>query len=572
MRRDCPSTVPDDRPLALVTNEARGQVITALNPPALAEGLATGLALADARAMLPGLLVRPAEPRRDRSVLMQLARWAGRYGPSRNGDGADGLWIDITGVAHLFRISDGAESDAETALIADLAQRLAGFGLTARIGLADTLGAAHALARFAISGAAGSVISPAGALKPTLASLPVEALRLDADAVVLLKRLGLRRIGQLYDLPRVALERRFGQHARTAARKGGTKRQRAIHAAAVLQRLDQALGLRSEPRRPLAEPPTMSARSSYAEPLITSIQLEAEVGRLLALLVDQLAASGRGARRISLRLERTDGSSPSCGIGLSRASRDADHLLALLSPKLEGLDAGFGIDGLALDCLEGESLAVLQHTLASDGMSSETTERITGLVDRMANRLGHERVLRTRMLPRHRPERAAELIPALAAAGRPTAQESAQPSPARLPLPTSRPVLAGGRAGQGEADQHGAGSAVPSLKAPRPALLLDPPEPIAVIAELPEGPPARFTWRRLTCRVVRAEGPERIAPEWWSSLGKPPRATDTTHAPRDYYRIEDQQGAGYWVFRHGLYEGADTECTAPAWYMHGLFT
>jgi len=101
-----------------------------------------------------------------------------------------------------------------------------------------------------------------------------------------------------------------------------------------------------------------------------------------------------------------------------------------------------------------------------------------------------------------------------------------------------------------------------AAKAPRPSFLLACPEPIRVIAEIPEGAPARFTWRRVERRVARAQGPERIAPEWWREIGR--RASRT----RDYYRIEDETGAGYWVFREGLY-GRDEE--APAWFLHGLF-
>jgi protein ImuB len=102
--------------------------------------------------------------------------------------------------------------------------------------------------------------------------------------------------------------------------------------------------------------------------------------------------------------------------------------------------------------------------------------------------------------------------------------------------------------------------------ASRPAFLLASPEPIDVIAEVPEGPPARFTWRRVERRIARAEGPERIAPEWWREIGQ---RTDTKMGrTRDYYRIEDEGGAGYWVFREGLY-GREEE--APSWFLHGLF-
>lgn len=218
------TAVPDEAPLALVQSGSHGIRITAVNACAAKEGVRIGQALADARASLPSLLSRPAEPERDRAVLEQLARWCGRYGANRNVDGEDGLWIDVTGVAHLF--------GGEERLVADLIARLSRFGVTVRVGLADTLGAAHALARFAPSPA----LAPAGTSEARLAALPVEALRLAPETVLLLRRLGLKRIGQLFLLPRAALERRF-RSAQTAD--------------AVLRRLDEALGVRSEPLAPL---------------------------------------------------------------------------------------------------------------------------------------------------------------------------------------------------------------------------------------------------------------------------------------------------------------------------------
>ena len=149
-----------------------------------------------------------------------MARWAGRYGPNRHADGDDGLWIDISGVAHLF----GGEEN----LLDDLTRRLASFGVPACAGLADTLGAAHALARFGCPDGAAWALAPEAATREAIAPLPVEALRLDAPRVLLLKRLGLRRIGQLYDIPRDSFARRF--RSKDAA-------------SAVLTRLDQALGL-----------------------------------------------------------------------------------------------------------------------------------------------------------------------------------------------------------------------------------------------------------------------------------------------------------------------------------------
>jgi protein ImuB len=187
-------SVPEDRPFALVGSDARGLILTAVNARSTRDGLLPGLSLADARAICPHLLTEPAAPGKDADTLRALAHWASRYSPTLNVDGDDGLWLDITGVPHLF--------GGESALLADFAQRLAGAGFTARLGLAETLGGAHALARFA---RASPCTIPAGKLRSTLATLPVEALRLESETAHLLRRLGLKRIGQFYDLPRASL-------------------------------------------------------------------------------------------------------------------------------------------------------------------------------------------------------------------------------------------------------------------------------------------------------------------------------------------------------------------------------
>jgi len=539
MGRHTPGAVPEDEPFALVATASHGIRVTAVNRRAAAEGVRVAAALADARAALPALLSRPAEPHRDRTALIRLARWCGRYGPARNSDGTDGLWIDVTGVAHLY--------GGEDKLIADLCRRLASLALTARAGLADTLGAAHALARFGFleprdEGAGGCppgqvverhpysrsdrawIIAPAGETRAALARLPVEALRLAPETVVLLKRLGLFRIGQLYGLPRAALERRFRPQAASRSRA----RESADLAAAVLGRLDEALGVRFAPRRPLREPPILSVRRRWAEPLISSQALEAATAALAAELCRSLADAALGARRIRLSLYRADGTVAEAQAGTSSPCRIPAHLLRLLKEKLALIDAGFGIDVAVLEALSVERLGPRQAALGAHLEAADGNET-TALIDRLANRLGPARVYDLSPRESHTPERAEIRLPALWGARAHTPQ-ARRPSSRRSPR--------------------------------RPPFLLERPEPIAVVAEVPEGPPQHFTWRRLPHRVVRAEGPERIAPEWWRALGQ--------SRPRDYYRLEDEGGAGYWVFREGLYQNA-AEDGPPRWFLHGLF-
>jgi protein ImuB len=492
------SPLADDRPFALVGNEERGLLLTAVNAASLSQGLFPGLGLADARAICPNLLTLPAAPKKDRDALLELARWATcRYSPTLNADGDDGLWLEVTGIPHLF--------GGEKALLADLGRRLARAGFTARLALAETLGGAHALSRYAQS---SPRIVADGEIGCALAPLPVEALRLEPEITSLLRRLGLKRIGQLYDLPRASLERRF--HSKDTAE-------------AVLLRLDQALGRRQEPRHPLLPAPDFVARLPFPEPLLTHDGVLAGLEHLANVLCAKLARGERGCRRLALWVARADGSSTVIEAGLSAPSREPDHLLRLVQDKIETIDMGFGVDLMSLSALVTETLSPAQTSLTErDGKVSAET-----LVDRLVNRLGASAV--RRLFPRasHIPELAQSL----------------------------RSAFAG-----------------PSLwieqaaKPPRPPLLFARPEPLTVLAEIPEGPPARFTWRRVTRRVVKAEGPERIAPEWWRAVSP---KTSSPARPRDYYRIEDEDGHRYWVFRDGLYQ--ESELGAPSWYLHGVF-
>ena len=537
LKRHRPGAVPDDKPFALVAGGAHGIRISAINTHAAREGLRTGMSLADARAAVPILVSHPCETERDARALKRLALWLGRYGPHRNAEGCDGVWIDTTGVAHLF--------GGEAALLDDLVQRLAGFGITARAGLAGTPGAAHALARFAtLRRSAVLALTGEAATLAALAALPVEALRLAPETVLLLRRLGLARIGQLTELPRASLETRFASEASARSRAAQAKAR--TLADAVLVRLDQALGRTEEPRAALGEPPVLSERRSWGEPLISSDTLVSEVGGLANDLARALKAAGLGARRIALSLYRADGTVAHVEAGMARASAEAVHFLRLLDEKLAAIDAGFGIDVAVLDAMATEPLDPEQIALGRAGAAPE--QAIAALVDRLANRLGAKNVFRLAPRASHIPEQAAMRAAPLA------------------PL-------------------RDAGAFAWSLPGERPFLLLSPPEAITVMAEVPDGPPLRFTWRRVAYAVAKASGPERIAPEWWRHL--PGAREETPHfeddgidgeivdatvreTTRDYYVAETGDGSRFWMFREGFYGAAD-QCGGPRWFLHGLF-
>lgn len=530
LQRETPGSVPETEPFVLIVKGPHGFRISAANQEARTAGIMVGATLPDVRAALPALKARAAETVRDHRALQALAAWLGRYGPTSNVDGIDGAWVDVTGVPHLF--------GGEPQLCADLARRLRQLGLTVRIGLADTLGAAHAIARFGpMTIEKPWAIARGGEVDRALAGLPVAALRLEPQTVQLLTRLGLKCIGQLYGLPRSALAARFRETGRR-----GTRQAADTVAANLLLRLDQALGRIGEPQRPLMPPPEAASRIAFPEPLLTVEGVEETLRRLAAMLDKSLAAQALGAQRFRLALYRTDGTVAHATIGTRTPCRDATHICRLMADRLDSLDAGFGIDVAVLEAARLARLGACQIALNEVGADDATV-----FIDRLANRLGHRNVGIWTACASHIPEQAEGWRPAMG---------------------SSR------HANSHHTDRFHVTDAVPAEAVSRPPLLLSPPEPISVIAELPEGAPQHFVWRRLARRIVKSEGPERIAPEWWRHIGTARPSPGT----RDYYRLEDATGARYWVFREGLYGRADegpesdsAERHLPRWFVHGLF-
>ena len=475
--------------------------------------------LADARALHAGLVTARADPAADRQGLERLALWCNRFTPWCAVDGEDGLLLDITGCAHLF--------GGEAALMDEIAARVTGLGVEARLGLADTSGAAWALARF---GPAETRIAAPGGAHTAIAGLPVEALRLTAEDAHLLRRLGLVTIGAVEGLPRASLARRFPCRERGSA---------------VLARLDRALGRQAEPIVPMAPPPACLERLALPEPLIDRAGLDAALARLMPGLTASLEQGGLGARRLALWCYRVDGGVVRRAVATARATRDCDHLLRLFRETLETVDPGFGIDLAALHAERVEPLAPRQLSLAGDKRRRGDVDL---LVDRLLAKLGEGAVCRLEPVARHRPERAEQAV-----------------TPGREPVPWS------------EAPPDAPEAPPDSPEAPatpqrpqRPFRLFDRPEPVEVMAEVPDGPPLLFIWRRVRRRVARAAGPERIEPEWWAAAG------GRDEAVRDYYRIEDADGRRYWLYRAGLYGDGDTDAStgtgrAPRWYVHGLY-
>jgi protein ImuB len=550
-RLPCCGMPADEAPFATVMAAGGRRLLAAVNPAAAAAGLAPGMPLADALSFVPALAATAADPAADAAALTRLAEWCRRYSPWTAPDGADGIRAEITGCAHLW--------GGEAALIADLARRLARQNIAHRSAIAGTLGAAWALARFAAEPDRPARPDP-GAERAALMPLPVEALRLDPATVAGLRRVGLRRVGDLYPMPRDALARRFGE--------------------SVARRLDQALGELSEPLSPLGETPVRRVRLSFAEPIADPADLVRAIERLAADLAARLEREGRGARRLELAFHRVDGRVEHIRVGTARPSRDPRHLAGLFAGRLETVDPGFGVEDMILALFAAEPLAAEQAQITPfpwrGNGNDAAAAGLAPLLDRLGARFGLDAVGRIADRESHIPERASAVVPA--------GEEKSRKSPVipgrrAAANPESRntgfgdmdsgfrpePVLGPARGRTRGGGPEITGDAGSGRKPPRPIRLFTPPQPIEAAWVLPDDPPFRFTWRRRAYRVRRAEGPERIAEEWWTADGAA-GAPNAARAVRDYYRVEDEAGRRFWLFRAGL-----PGDPPPRWFVHGVF-
>ncbi|PZT92950.1 MAG: hypothetical protein DI637_00125 [Citromicrobium sp.] len=470
-RADC-----DSRPLVLIADTAHGPRIEAANRAAAAEGARVGMMLADARALCAQIQAEPYDQAGDLALLERLALWSQRWGPSSAIDPPDGVLVDSTAVAHLFESEDG--------LLADVEQVFAARRLAIRTAIAPTAGAAWALSHY---GARRAIVHDG--IAEALADLPVAALRLGQDVVAILRRLGLKRVGDISHIGRDALQRRF--------------RNRKSPAANPLIRLDQLLGRVGEPLLPMVRRDVPLVQRRLLEPIRHRQLLDQVVSDLAQDMARALERDGLGARRLELGMWKVDGEMLAKRLDLAIASRDAEHFVRLFSARLDDIDAGFGIEMLRLRATWTEALTPGQGDI-EQGVGSPGTSLAT-CIDRLSVRLGPRAVSRPVPFASHIPERAQRWKPPLE------------------PEPVSQHML----------KFHD-----------RPLKILDKPENIAVLYATPDGYPQRFRWRGEVHEVTRVEGPERIAPEWWRERG--------STRLRDYYRIEDGAGRRYWIFRRGI--------------------
>lgn len=381
--------------MVTVAKDGPRRILAAVDAAAAALGLRPGQPVAQAQASVPGLVVADAAPEADAQALADLAGWCLRYAPVVQPDPPDGIFIDITGAAHLM--------GGEAALLDDLVLRLAQAGLAVQGGLADTAGAAWAAARF------GLAIIPPGNHVAALAGLPIGALRLMPDTCAQLQRLGIARIGQLTQLPRAQLTLRFGPE--------------------LVTRCDRAFGHVAEPLTALVAPETAHARRAFPEPLGHIDGLGAAVTLLAQELCRVLDRRQQGLRQLDAVFRRVDGRPLGLRIGTARASRDPHHCARLVLDRLAEIDPGFGIDEVMLIASRTESLQAQQVSdLRLD--AEEVDETALGqLIDKLGIRLGVQHVFRVAPVESEYPERSVRRVAALAPA-------SGGLWPDRLPRPS----------------------------------------------------------------------------------------------------------------------------------------
>lgn len=439
--------------------------------------------------MVPRLDIHPDDPDGDAADLDRLARHAARHWtPSVTTIPSEGLCLDIGASAHLF---GGEEMFGWRVL--RFCRRL---GLTARIAVADTAAAAHALAK---CGNEPLTICPSGKEAEAMAPLPLSALRIESDILETARRLGIETIGALAAMPRAPLVRRFGHE--------------------MVVRLDEALGRAAEPFDSVQLTDPLCVCLRLVELITTAEAIEQVIGDLVAAFVSLLEERGMAARSIVMAATRVDAAEQRFKIDTAVPTRDAAHLHRLLSMKIDQIEPGFGIEAMSLIGSRVQPLAprAIDNELSGDPPAPD----LAPLIDRLSARLGRKQLFRLGEVESEVPERSCKLVSALTS-----------------PVPWRD-------------------------RWPRPARLLSPPERIDnVVALLPDGAPKRFTWRGKSYRVAHADGPERIFGEWW-------RHPAETEAVRDYFQVEDDKGARFWLYRRG--DGVDPRTGDLSWHLQGMF-
>jgi len=472
-----------DTPFIIAAPQRGRLMVKAASLPAVKKGIVQGMVVADAKALLPELKLFHYKPGAEEKLLTGLALWCLRFTPVVAADLPDGILLDISGCPHLW--------GGEQPYLDTITGKLSAGGYQVRAAIADTVGAAWAVARF---GAECSIVAP-GQQAAALDPLPPAALRLELPVLERLQKLGFARIGSFINMPATVLRRRFGQE--------------------LLTRMAQALGHLQEQPVPLQPATVFRVQLPCTEPVHTRVAIDMALETLLQQLCNDLQKAGRGLRTAVFKIDTVDGRSQQIFIGTNRPVRNTNHLLKLFEPRINGIEPGMGIEVFVLEAPVVEKLMGRQEAIWNILGGADTGTELAGLLDRIAGRMGAAAIKRYLPAEHYWPERS--VVP-------------------------------------GELFEKAATNW--RSDRPRPVYLLPKPAPVTVAAPVPDYPPMLFRYLGKVHNITKADGPERIEQEWWLEQ----------HQVRDYYVVEDEEGARYWLFRSGHY-GEEK----PQWFLHGFF-
>jgi protein ImuB len=471
-----------NKPFVLRTSQHGRMVITAANAVAEQKGISCGMVLADARAIFPEIIVMDDKPDLPSKLLYKLAEWCIRFTPVVSIDLPNGLFFDATGCAHLW--------GGEGRYLADILKRLSARGYDVRVAMAETATVAWGVARYGKE----QFIIEKGKHIEALLPLPPEALRLESENVRRLHRLGLCKIGQFIQMPRTSLRRRFGQQ--------------------FLTHIDRAIGQAIEVIQPIYPIEAYQERLPCMEPILTAQGIEIALTELLKVLCHRLQQEQKGLRSAIFKSYRVDGRVLQVDVATNRPTHHVQHIFKLFENKLTTIEPDLGIELFILEAPKVEEHFSHQEKIW-EGKGGLEDERVSELIDRLANKIGTQAIKRYLPEEHYWPERSLKI-------------GSFQDQPT---------------------------SAWPDDKL-RPLHLLPFPEPIEVTSLIPDYPPILFLHNGKRHEIAKADGPERIEQEWWLQQGQ----------HRDYYRVEDNEGFRYWIFRLGHYDD-----TSFQWFLHGFF-
>lgn len=369
-----------DVPFVLAMQERNRRVIKAVNHIAHEQGIYVDMVLADAKAIMPGLLVFDHDPGQAQKLLAALGEWCIRYTPHVSMDLPDALFLDASGCTHLW--------GGEEKYLLHIVKRLESFGYIVRVAMADTAGTAWALCRY---GEEKCALIDSGKEAEALSTLPPAALRLDQTILDRLEKLGLNSVGSFMSMPRTALRRRFGQ--------------------SLLTRLDQALGAEMELMEAISPIAPYQERLPSLEPICTAAGIEIALKTLLETLCERLTHESKGLRKCELRCFRLDGNIQKIEIGTSSPSRNVAHLFKLFENSIQQIEPDLGIELFVLEAQVVEELLATQDALWAIGSASE--KAIAELQDRLAGRIGQKDIQSYVPEEQHWPEHSIKQMPSL---------------------------------------------------------------------------------------------------------------------------------------------------------------